>query len=84
VRIIDARSGRDHIQVGDRIDYPVTENRARWGLPNEDWWQLVAVNDYGLWASAVINGPEGRTTVPLRVRFMHPMFIGQRVAFFPS
>lgn len=84
MRIIDARSGRDYIKVGDRIDYPVLENRARWGLPNEDWWQLVAVNDRGLWASAVIDGPEGRQVVPLALRFMHPAFPFQRVAFFPS
>lgn len=84
MRIIDARSGRDYIKVGDRIDYgaPVDEEGNPTG-PAE-WWQLKAVHDRVITADAIVATQDGIKAVPLTVRFFHPSFFLQRVAFFPS
>jgi hypothetical protein len=78
MRLIDARSGKDNIRVGDVIVYAAG-----------DWWQLVGLEDRYFWASAVVldqtTGGGGRSKrVKLTVRFFHPNFLGKRVAFFPS
>jgi hypothetical protein len=78
MRIIDARSGKDGIKVGELVKYPDNPD----GTP--EWWQLCEVRDRFFWAEAVVMGPGGVQTVPLAVRFFHPAFFGKRVGFFPS
>jgi hypothetical protein len=83
MRIIDCRSGQDHIAVGDVVKYPVTNGFDGEPLPAE-WWQLLEIRDRWLWASVRILTPHGEQIVPISVRFMHPAFTFQRIGFFPS
>ena len=82
MKVIDARSGQ-HMNPGDIVTYPGGE-----------WLYLERV-DAGLFkAQAVIhtgeNNPAGtrvngkRQKVPLVVRWTHPGFLFQHVAFLPS
>lgn len=73
MRVIDARSGRE-VRVGDVVDYGRGE-----------WWKLLRVEQQGLWeAQALVDGTHGLQRVPLAVRWTHPSFLFQHVAFFPS
>jgi len=75
MRVIDAFTGRE-VAVGDTVPSPGHEHD----------WQLLAVEDRWLTARAQIREVQsGRTRwSPLIVRFMHPGFPFQRVAFVPS
>jgi hypothetical protein len=83
VRIIDSRSGREDLKVGDVVRYPISTGFDGEPLPAE-WWQLLEVRDRWLWARVRIMTPHGEQEVPLAVRFMHPAFPFQRIGFFPS
>jgi len=85
MRVIDARSGKD-VQVGDVIDYGVTP--AIVGGQRE-WWKLLDVKDHVFTAQALVEYHQGDGTTwtrwsPLTVRFTHPAFMFQRVAFVPT
>ena len=85
MKIIDARSGQE-MQIGQTISYPGGESvtllevepgiwsaRARARTVSRDWSRaadgpLVVREDWG----------------PLQVRWTHPAFFLQHVAFFPS
>ena len=73
MRVIDAFTGRD-VKVGNTIP-----------SPDGGTWKLLHVEDAGLWmASALIERNQDVRRVPLAVRFMHPDFLFQRVAFVNS
>jgi hypothetical protein len=77
MRVIDARSGAD-VQVGDVVRYG----------PGE-WWKLLELDAGWTWANAWVEGELdgqrfGPTLLPLQVRFTHPGFFLQRVAFAPT
>ena len=78
LKIIDARSGRENIRAGDVVTYP-----------DGEWWSIERVVDRFFTATAYVHdhttGSGGAAKpVPLGVRFTHPSFFLQRVAFFPS
>lgn len=72
MRIVDARSGKD-VAIGGRVDYPGGE-----------WWRLEHVSDRFFSATALVTSSDGARRVPLQVRFTHPAFFLERVAFYPS
>jgi hypothetical protein len=74
VRFIDARSG-DDLRVGSQIRYPDGEG-----------YDVVGLTASWLRAAAVVKElPTGQVrVVPLQVRYLHPAFLLQAVAFFPS
>jgi hypothetical protein len=77
MRVIDARSGRD-VKVGDVVRYG-----------DDDWWEMIDVAHGLTWANAMVVGVMhgerfGPTWLPLKVRFTHPGFFLQRVAFAPT
>lgn len=84
LRVIDARSGED-VQVGQIVNYP-----------DGEWIRLDDVRSWFFGASALITAAHKDYTknggpivvkqqrVPLAVRFLHPGFPGERVAFIPS
>jgi len=81
MRVIDARSGQE-MAIGERIDYQdgesVTLLEVRPGLLRAE-----------ALARTVHRTPEGRLAtaqawVPLVVRWTHPRFLFEHVAFFPS
>jgi hypothetical protein len=75
MRVIDAFTGRE-VMIGDTVPSPGGEHD----------WELLDVEDRWTTARARIREVEsGRTRwSPLVVRFMHPGFLFQRVAFVPS
>lgn len=57
--------------------------------PRPEWWKLLAVKDRFFTAKALVeyHQVDGETWikwVPLKVRFTHPQFRDQRVAFAPT
>lgn len=85
MRVIDARSGQD-MKIGETVRYGGGE-----------WLRLIDVDEGLLSANATIEhcyrdygrGVDAgfvtsRAIVPLAVRFLHPSFFLQRVAFIPS
>jgi len=83
MRVIDARSGQT-LTIGQRVEYP-----------DGEWLELVDVEPGVLSASAFIRtacrdpGGSGRVAVlsrqiPLTVRWLHPSFMFEHVAFIPS
>jgi hypothetical protein len=74
MKVIDARSG-DVVNVGDVVRYGP-----------DDWWELLAIDEGLFSARALIYSPGigrngGRAWAPLRVRYTHPAFFLQKVAF---
>lgn len=72
MNIIDARSGRQHLKVGDTVEYPGGEG-----------FEILAL-DVGIFSGTIRarmldTGEEHSTS--LTVRFLHPDFPFQRVAF---
>jgi hypothetical protein len=82
MKVIDARSGQE-MKVGEAVHYPEGE-----------WLRLDAVVPGIFSAKAVITSADRhyqtgklvarQQTVPLRVRWLHPGFPFQHVAFIPS
>jgi hypothetical protein len=78
VRIVDARSGHE-VAIGETVRYP-----------GEEWWTLLEVQPEGFLsarARILFVEPDGHTYtrwVPLTVRFLHPSFLFQKVAFVPT
>jgi hypothetical protein len=73
MRIIDAYTGRE-IQPGSVVPSP--EGSA---------WKLLQVRDHLFEASALIQYPgQAPRWQELAVRFTHPKYFLERVAFFPS
>lgn len=77
MRVIDARSGRE-VKVGDVVRYS-----------DGDWWELLDLETGFTWARAWVRGAIeyqtfGPRSLPLTVRFLHPEFPLQRVAFAPT
>lgn len=70
--VIDARSGRA-VAVGETVRY--SEGNAI---------TLLEVRPGLFSASARVRGPAGETWVPLIVRWTHPSFLLQHVAFLPT
>ncbi len=80
MKIIDARSGQELVPGSD-VRYPVFN-----GEPDSDNYQLLEVKEGWLTASARIRRlRDGNTRwTHLVVRFTHPSFFLQKVAFVPS
>ena len=77
MRVIDARSGQE-VSVGETIRYA-----------EGDFWTLVDLEHGWTWAHALVVGELhgkrfGPSWLPLTVRFTHPGFFLQRVAFAPT
>lgn len=89
--IIDAMTGRE-VRVGGimKRDYRTYDTEKRRYIKDEHEgeydWELLKVEDRLFSARACIRYlKSGRTVwMPLIVRFMHPGFFLQRVAFVPS
>ncbi|MCC7024606.1 MAG: hypothetical protein IT338_17395 [Thermomicrobiales bacterium] len=84
MKIVDARSGKA-VQIGQTIKYPWTPEFQPHG---PEWIRLVDVRP-GIWsASAIIqrgNGVRSETLeIPLVVRWTHPSYFLQHVAFLPT
>ena len=84
ITFVDARPGQR-----DGVPTINTSNPRKVHNPNagqHEWWKLLAVRDLFLAAWAKVeyhqsNGQSWTKWVPLRVRFTHPGFPNQRVAF---
>lgn len=72
MRVIDAFTGKD-VCVGDSLVGP-----------NGKTWTLVGLDDRWLRVTARIETEGHIHEVPLQVRFFHPLFFMQRIAFVPS
>jgi hypothetical protein len=77
LRVIDARSGVE-VRLGDTVRYG-----------EGDFWRLLDLEHGLAWATAWIDGEYdgqafGPKPLPLQVRFTHPGFFLQRVAFAPT
>jgi hypothetical protein len=77
MRVIDARTGEE-VEVGDTVSYGP-----------DDWWKLIDVEHGWTSAKALVKGQMdgqrfGPKWLPLKVRFTHPGFFLQRVAFAPT
>jgi hypothetical protein len=82
MRVIDARSGKE-MRIGDVVTYGEGEKL-----------RLLDIDEGLLSANAVVENTyldirtnklvTQRSQIPLTVRFMHPGFLFQRVAFIPS
>lgn len=85
MKVIDARSGKE-MRIGDVVNYP-----------DGEWIRLISVDEGILSATAVIDTSEiayppgdGRKLVrrtkkiPLGVRYLHPSYMFQKIAFIPS
>lgn len=87
MKIVDARSG-EQMRVGQTIKHPHFNHSAKdnYYAADPDWVRLLDVRDKIFNATALL---EGRTFgrdiprgwYPLTVRFTHPRFLFQRVAF---
>ncbi len=75
MRVIDARTGKD-VHIGETIVYDAEE-------PN--WYRILEVKDRLMSVSALMEGNEiPRQWLPLQIRYTHPGFLFQRVAFVPT
>jgi hypothetical protein len=73
MRVIDARSGRE-VSINERVTYP-----------DGEWWHLRDAFPEGFFtAVAYVETPRGFARVRMPIRYTHPSFFLQRVAFFPS
>ena len=74
MRIIDARSGLELLDTDDVVEYADSE-----------WYRVLRVEERTLTAHALVEGNRvGRRWVPLVVRYTHPGFFLQKVAFVPT
>lgn len=91
MRIIDARSGKD-VSVGEWITYPSPKTipdagvcLPGHGVVDRASYRLLAVREGLMSAEADYELADGnRGTGQLTVRFMHPGFMFQKIAFVPS
>ena len=87
MRVIDARSGKD-VRVNEWILYPAGGSGVVCvnGQPcDPDSYRMRALRPGLISAEGDFEFADGRRiTAPLRVRFTHPAFMGQRVAFVSS
>lgn len=76
MRIIDARSGSD-VAVGSMVNYG-----------RGVWWKMLDLKKGLFTAHALIENHDADKTwtqwVPLQIRFTHPRFFLQRIAFVPT
>ena len=77
MRILDARSGIEVVPGKTVVRYP-----------DGDWYLIEAL-DEGIFSArarvrGVLGGKDLKGWQPLRVRYMHPAFLFQKVAFVPS
>lgn len=95
MKVIDAHTGLE-VHVGDRIPLPdprffstPESSRRRMGAGLDDYYYDVLSIRPGIWSASmdtvtVYNGRARRETVPLAVRWTHPRYLLQHIAFVPS
>lgn len=82
MKVIDARSGHE-MQIGETISYPEGESITLLEVEPGIFRARVRVRRVvRMWPAHSLETQEAR--VPLQVRWTHPAFLLQHVAFLPS
>ena len=94
MNVIDAHTGRENLKPGDCVPLPLSGSTPESSLARfrsgqrEPYYRVITIRP-GLFSAAmtadiVENGRATRRTFPPKVRWLHPGFLFQHVAFVPS